>query len=36
MLALRDGIAQGNVVRESWGWMHYSFYLGFVVSSSAP
>lgn len=29
-MALRDGIGQGAVVRETWGWMHYSFYVGFV------
>ncbi len=29
-LALRDAFGQGAVVRESWGWMHYSFYVGFV------
>jgi Fe-S oxidoreductase len=29
-LALRDAFGQGNVVRESWGWMHFSFYVGFV------
>src|SRR5271156_1204399 len=30
MSALRDAFGQGVVVRESWGWMHYSFYVGFV------
>ena len=29
-LALRDGVGQGYVVREAWGWMHYAFYVGFV------
>src|SRR5262245_26408466 len=29
-LALRDAFGQGYVVRESWGWMHYSFYVAFV------
>src|SRR5579885_953132 len=29
-LALRDAFGQGYVVRESWGWMHYAFYVGFV------
>ena len=29
-LALRDGIGQSYVVRETWGWMHYAFYVGFV------
>jgi len=30
LLALRDAFGQGYVVRESWGWMHYAFYVGFV------
>ncbi len=30
MSALRDAFGQGVVVRESWGWMHFSFYAGFV------
>jgi len=30
MLALRDAIGQGYVIRESWGWMHYSFYVAFI------
>jgi len=30
LLALRDAIGQGYVIRESWGWMHYSFYVAFV------
>ena len=29
-LALQDAFGQGYVVRESWGWMHYSFYVAFV------
>jgi Fe-S oxidoreductase len=29
-IALRDGVGQGYVVREAWGWMHYAFYVGFV------
>ncbi|HXW83176.1 MAG TPA: heterodisulfide reductase-related iron-sulfur binding cluster, partial [Candidatus Binataceae bacterium] len=29
-LALRDAFGQGYVVRETWGWMHYAFYVGFV------
>lgn len=29
-LALRDTIGQGTVIRESWGWIHYAFYVGFV------
>src|SRR5216683_278469 len=30
LLMLRDALGQGYVVRETWGWMHYSFYVGFV------
>src|SRR5579862_8040054 len=30
MLSLRDSFGQGSVIRESWGWMHYSFYVAFV------
>ncbi len=30
LLALRDAFGQGVVIRESWGWMHYSFYVAFV------
>jgi Fe-S oxidoreductase len=30
MSAIRDAFGQGVVVRESWGWMHFSFYVGFV------
>lgn len=29
-MALHDGIGQGWVVRETWGWMHYAFYVGFI------
>ncbi len=29
-LMLRDAVGQGYVVRETWGWMHYAFYVGFV------
>ena len=29
-MALQDAFGQGYVVRESWGWMHYSFYVAFV------
>jgi Fe-S oxidoreductase len=29
-LALRDAVGQGYVVRENWGWMHYSFYTAFI------
>jgi Fe-S oxidoreductase len=29
-LSLRDSFGQGYVVRETWGWMHYAFYVGFV------
>jgi Fe-S oxidoreductase len=30
ILALRDSFGQGVVIRETWGWMHYSFYVAFV------
>ena len=30
MLSLRDSFGQGSVIRETWGWMHYSFYVAFV------
>ncbi len=30
LLAFRDGIGQGYVVRETWGWMHYAFYVAFI------
>jgi Fe-S oxidoreductase len=29
-LAVRDALGQRAVVRESWGWMHYTLYVGFV------
>jgi Fe-S oxidoreductase len=29
-LAARDAVGQGFVVREHWGWMHYSFYTAFI------
>ena len=29
-LMLRDAIGQGYVVRETWGWMHYAMYVGFI------
>ena len=29
-LAARDALGQGFVVREHWGWMHYSFYTAFI------
>jgi Fe-S oxidoreductase len=29
-LMLRDTVGQGNVIRETWGWIHYAFYVGFV------
>ena len=25
ILSLRDAFGQGVVIRETWGWMHYSF-----------
>ncbi len=30
LLSLHDSFGQGNVIRETWGWMHYSFYVAFV------
>lgn len=30
LLTLRDALGQGYVIRESWGWMHYSFYTAFI------
>src|SRR6266478_7492849 len=30
ILALRDAFGQGAVIRETWGWMHYAFYVAFV------
>ncbi len=30
LLALRDSLGQGYVIRETWGWMHYAFYVAFV------
>jgi hypothetical protein len=29
-LVLRDTTGQGNVIRETWGWIHYAFYVGFL------
>ncbi len=29
-LVVRDAIGQGVVIRESWGWMHYAMYVGFI------
>ncbi|MGH7914729.1 MAG: hypothetical protein ACREPW_08775 [Candidatus Binataceae bacterium] len=29
-LALRDTAGQSSVVRESWGWIHFAFYAGFL------
>jgi len=29
-LLVRDTAGQGNVIRETWGWMHYAFYVGFL------
>jgi hypothetical protein len=29
-LVLRDAIGQGNIIRVTWGWMHYAFYIGFL------
>src|ERR1700736_3266082 len=30
ILSLRDSFGQGVVIRETWGCMHYSFYVAFV------
>ena len=30
VLSLRDSFGQGSVIRETWGWMHYAFYVAFV------
>jgi Fe-S oxidoreductase len=30
LLAARDALGQGFVVRENWGWMHYCFYTAFI------
>lgn len=30
LLMLRDGVGQGNVVRESWGWAHYAVVVAFI------
>jgi hypothetical protein len=32
-LAFRDGVGQGYVGRESWGWMHYTFMVAFIGTS---
>ena len=29
-LTFRDGVGQGYVGRESWGWIHYIFLVAFV------
>jgi len=29
-LLVRDTAGQGNVIRETWGWLHYAFYVGFL------
>ena len=29
-LLARDTAGQGNVIRETWGWLHYAFYVGFL------
>ncbi len=29
-LVLRDTAGQGNVIRETWGWIHYACYVGFL------
>jgi Fe-S oxidoreductase len=27
---LREAVGQGAVIRESWGWIHYTLYVGFI------
>ena len=27
---MRDGVGQGFVGRETWGWMHYMFLVAFI------
>ena len=27
-MVLRDTAGQGNVIRETWGWIHYAFCVG--------
>jgi hypothetical protein len=29
-LVLRDTAGQGNVIRETRGWIHYAFYVGLL------
>ena len=29
-LVLRDTAGQGNVIRETWDWIHYAFHVGFL------
>ena len=29
-LLVRDTAGQGNVIRETWGWLHYAFCVGFL------
>ncbi len=29
-LLLRDTAGHDNMIRETWGWMHYAFYVGFL------
>ncbi|HEX5424881.1 MAG TPA: hypothetical protein VFW94_15140, partial [Candidatus Acidoferrales bacterium] len=29
-IALRDTTEQGNVIRATWGWIHFAFYAGFL------
>jgi hypothetical protein len=29
-LVLRDTAGQRTVIRETWGWLHYAFYVGFL------
>ncbi len=29
-LLVGDTAGQGNVIRETWGWLHYAFYVGLL------
>jgi hypothetical protein len=29
-LLVRDTARHDNMIRETWGWMHYAFYVGFL------
>jgi hypothetical protein len=27
---VRDAAGEDNMIRETWGWMHYAFYVGLL------